>query len=100
MGFGSFTLPQLPSNTTPLQAPASIADAIQSAAQSGGVGNAASGAINAAKTAGQSALTSVAILNDPARLAALIIGVILIGGGILMFKGSQTIITSAARLAA
>ena len=91
MGFGSFTLPQLPSNTTPLQAPASIADAIQSAAQSGGVGNAASGA---------SALTSVAILNDPARLAALIIGVILIGGGILMFKGSQTIITSAARLAA
>lgn len=39
-------------------------------------------------------------LTDPARFAALIIGVLLIGGGVLLFRGTSTVITSAARLAA
>ena len=43
---------------------------------------------------------ALSFLGSPSRIASFIIGIILVGGGILMFKGTQTIVTSAARLAA
>lgn len=46
------------------------------------------------------ALNSYALLSNPSRLAAFVIGIILIGVGVLMFRGTQTVISTAGRLAA
>ena len=59
----------------------------------------AQGVANAASTSGSSILNSFKLFSDPGRFAAFVIGVILIGGGILMFKGSQSVIATAARVA-
>ena len=43
---------------------------------------------------------SIALFSSPARIAAFIIGIVLIGGGVLMFRQTQTIIRTAGRIAA
>jgi hypothetical protein len=61
---------------------------------------ATTGQLGIASQGTSSALSSIALLASPPRLAAFIIGIILIGVGVLMFRGTQTVVKLAGRAAA
>jgi hypothetical protein len=58
-----------------------------------------SGAASMASTSAGTLATDFAIFTSPSRLAAFVIGIILIGAGVLMFKGTTTVITTATKAA-
>ena len=98
---GLFSLPDLASITAgsaTAQSGSSVLNALESSPLSIGQGlsipgSSASGVTNAVSS-------NLSALTSPSRLAAGIIGVLAIGAGLLMFKGTQTVIVNGAKGAA